>query len=376
MWANEFLSDLHRRWASLPAVIIGLAIGIGGCSNAGIHMPKSLWPGSKPAAPAPAKASAAEAAQAVVYTPAPSLPAGPDTVDSVVASVDGNPITSHDVSTFNPSSANNGQPANAPAPEAIPDDPNSKLKALITQQLIAEESQKFSDKIEDSDLDHMIQGIEDRNHITDEQLRQQLQAQGISYAAFRANIRRQAEAMAMYQHEVRDKITIPDSEIQAYYKEHPEQFTVNEEKYRLSQILIAVPADATPQQVSALQAKANSVRKQAAKGADFAALARQYSDDDSKNKGGELGIFDANDLNDAIGAGIKSLKAGDVSPVIRTKYGFHIIKVEAHQMPGEVPLSDVKAQIREKLQTDKSKDSYQKWIDQDLVKEHYVETTE
>jgi peptidyl-prolyl cis-trans isomerase SurA len=357
----------------VAAVAMGLAIGIGGCSNGGLHMSKALSPWTKPAAP-PAKASTGDA-EAVAYTPRP-LPAGPDTVDSVVASVDGNPITSHDVSTFNPNSASNGQPANAPAPETIPDDTSSKLKALITQQLIEQESQKFSDKVEESDLDHMIEGIEDRNHITDEQLRQQLQAQGISYAAFRANIRKQAEAMAMYQHEVRDKITIPDSEIQAYYKEHPEQFTVNEEKYRLSQILIAVPADATPQQVSALQAKANSVRKQAAKGADFAALARQYSDDDSKNKGGELGIFDANDLNDAIGEGIKALKPGEVSPVIRTKYGFHIIKVEAHQKPGEVPLSDVKAQIREKLQTDKSKDSYQKWIDQDLVKEHYVETTE
>ncbi len=293
-----------------------------------------------------------------------------------MASVDGNPITSHDVSTFNPNSAAGAQPVGAPAPDAIPDDPNSKLKALITQQLIDQESQKFSDKVEDSDLDRMIQGIEDRNHMTDEQLRAQLQVQGISYATFRANIRKQAEAMAMYQHEVRDKIVIPDSEIEAYYKDHPEQFSVAEEKYRLSQILIAVPADATPEQISALQAKADSVRKQAAKGADFAALARQYSDDDSKTKGGELGIFDANDLNDTIGAGIKTLKPGDISNVIRTKYGFHIIKVEAHQTPGEVPLSDVKAQIREKLQTDKSKDNYQKWIDQDLVKEHYVETTE
>ncbi len=297
-------------------------------------------------------------------------------MDSVVASVDGNPITSHDVSTFNPNSAASAQPAGASAPDALPDDPNSKLKALIAQQLIDQESQKFSDKVEDSDLDRMIQGIEDRNHMTDEQLRAQLQTQGISYATFRANIRKQAEAMAMYQHEVRDKMVIPDSEIEAYYKDHPEQFSVAEEKYRLSQILIAVPADATPEQISALQAKADSVRKQAAKGADFAALAHQYSDDDSKTKGGELGIFDANDLNDAIGAGIKTLKPGDVSNVIRTKYGFHIIKVEAHQTPGEVPLGDVKAQIREKLQTDKSKDNYQKWIDQDLVKEHYVETTE
>ena len=58
----------------------------------------------------------------------------------------------------------------------VPDDPNSKLKALITQQLMEQESQKYADKVDDGDIDRMIQGIEERNHLTDEQLRSQLQS--------------------------------------------------------------------------------------------------------------------------------------------------------------------------------------------------------
>ena len=358
----------EQRRPLLLTTLLASLLWAGGCSSSGLHAPSSWFSAKKPDG---AQAlSAAAVAQAQPYRPAPAQDP-PDSVDSVVASVDGNPITSRDVTTFNAA-----QTVTGAAPAVTPDDPNSKLKTLITQQLIRLESQKYADKVDDSDIDRMIAGIEDRNHMTDEQLREQLQSQGVSYAEFRANVRRQAEAMAMFQREVRDKIVIPDSEIKAYYKAHPEEFTVTDEKYQLAQILIAAPPDASAAQLSALQAKAVSVQKQAAKGADFAALARQYSDDDSKSKGGELGVFSAADLNDAIGAGIKKLKPGDVSKVIRTKYGFHIIKVEAHQMPGEVPLEQVSGQIREKLQDEKSKGDYQHWIDQDLVKEHYVETSD
>jgi peptidyl-prolyl cis-trans isomerase SurA len=258
----------------------------------------------------------------------------------------------------------------------VPDDPNAKLKALITQDLIQEESQKYASKVDDSDVDRMIQEIEGRNHISDEQLRAQLQAQGVSYDQFRANVRKQAQATAMFQHEVRDKVAVSDADIEAYYKDHPDEFNVADEKYQLAQILIAAPASATPEQVQAAKRKADEVHAMAAQGKDFGELAREYSDDDSKTKGGELGEFDPNDLNDAIAAGIKNVKVGGVSDVIRTKYGFHILKVEEHQVPGGMPLTEVKAGIRQKLQADRSKDDFQKWVDQDLVKEHYVETSE
>ena len=117
-----------------------------------------------------------------------------------------------------------------------------------------------------------------------------------------------------------------------------------------------------------------AVRKQAMKGTDFGALALQYSDDDSKNKGGELGVFSPNDLNDQVAAGIRNLKTGDISDVIRTKYGLHIIKVEMHQTPGVQPLNEVRNQIRDRIQTEQSRGEFEKWVDTDLAKQHYVET--
>ncbi|MGH7842415.1 MAG: peptidylprolyl isomerase [Candidatus Binataceae bacterium] len=352
-----------------------LALGGAGCASSGLHLPGGLWSGkNKSSARAPATLGTLPAG-AADYAPQPQAPPSGEMLDSVVANVDGDPITSRDVQTFKPGKAGSQPGQSGEDADAAPDEPGAKLKAIITQQLIQDEAQKYADKVDDADVDRFIQGIEQRTHMNDEQLHAQLQAQGISYPAFRANVRKQVQAMAMFEHEVRDKAVIPDAEIETYYKEHPDEFVVAEEKYRLAQILITVPSDAKPEQVAAAQSKAETIRAQAVKSGDFAGLARQFSDDDSKSKGGELGVFSADQLNDDIAAGLKDVKVGDISKVIRTKYGFHIVKVEAHQVPGTVPLADVKSQIREKLQSEQSKGNFDKWVDQDLVKEHYVETT-
>jgi len=112
----------------------------------------------------------------------------------------------------------------------------------------------------------------------------------------------------------------------------------------------------------------------AAKGNDFNDLARTFSDDDSKSNGGELGWFEPSDVMDQILAGVKPLKPGQISPVIRTSHGFHIVRLEDHEVPGLRPLSEVKAQIRATLIDEKSSGQLETWVESDLVKQHYVET--
>jgi peptidyl-prolyl cis-trans isomerase SurA len=294
-----------------------------------------------------------------------------EVIDGVVASVDGDPITSHDVKVYNVSNSANAAPG-APAPS--PQDPDEVLKQLIQDRMLKSEAHNYADRVSDDEIDRYIQNLEQTNHITDEQLHAQLKSDGVSDAEFRNRMREQVEAMTMIDKEVRQKVVVPESAIEHYYQDNPGEFTITDEKYQLAQILIAVPKNASPQQVLALRDKAEAVHKQAVKGTDFGALALQYSDDDSKTKGGELGEFSPNDLNDQVAAGIKNLKAGDISGVIRTKYGFHILKVEAHQTPGLQPLSEVRGQIRDKMQSSQSRGDFEKWVDTDLAKQHYVET--
>ena len=296
-------------------------------------------------------------------------------IDSVVASVDGDPITSHDLKSAASGASGSMASGGLATGTAPSSDPAVALKNAIAQRMLEQEARKYAAKVGDDQVDRYIRNLAQQNHLTEEQLRAQLRAQNVSYDEFRAKIRKQVEAMTMIDKEVRQKIVVPEEAIEHYYKDNPDEFTTTDEKFKLAQILIAVPADATPQQLDDLRNKAEEVHQQAVKkDADFGSLALKYSDDDSKTKDGELGEFGPGDLNDAVLAAIKTSKDGDISPVVKTKYGFHIVKVEQHQLPGLKPLGLVRGEIREKLMTEQAKIGFQKWIESDLIKQHYVET--
>jgi len=291
-------------------------------------------------------------------------------VDKVVASVDGDPITMHEVKVFTESAGKTLPPGDPTA------DPNFKegLKGIIAQKLLTEEMKRYDDKIDEDQIDKYIADVEQQRGITDEQLKQSLMQNGVSWEDFRKQAKMELEKETMLNEELREHVTIPPERIEAYYNAHQDQFTVKQEKYRLAQILVAVAPNATPAQVAAAKAKADEARQKAAAGEDFGELAKHYSDDDSKAQGGELGVFAPDDIMDEILAGIKNVPAGQISPVIRTKHGFHVIKVEGHAVPGVRPLAIVKEDIRNHLVDEQTRGRLQTWVETDLVRQHDVET--
>jgi peptidyl-prolyl cis-trans isomerase SurA len=320
--------------------------------------------------PAPAQVGAALPAVVPEAAAPPISHVGGANVDQVVASVDGEPITQRDVLDFASAS---GNPI---PPDEFATSPIAKkaVKALVGQKLLESELKNYQDKVDDAQVDKYIVQIRGDKHMTDAQFRAQLQASGISYEDLRKRARVDLEKAMMVQQQVREKIQISNADIQAYYDTHKADFTVEKERLKLAQILIAIPPNATPEQIAEAQKKANMIYARAEKGQDFNDLARTYSDDDSKSNGGELGWFEPNDVMDEILAATKNLKPGQISVVIRTKHGFHIVKLEEHEVPGLKPLPEVRDQIRNALMNEQTNARIQSWIESDLVKKHYVET--
>jgi peptidyl-prolyl cis-trans isomerase SurA len=291
-------------------------------------------------------------------------------VDRIVASVDGDPITMHEVRAYAESAGQTIPPGDPTS------DPTFKqgLKGLIAQKLLNEEVKKYDEKVDDTQVDKYVEDVEADRHITDQQLRQSLMQNGVSYDDFRKQAKVELEKAMMLNEELRQKVTISPEQIQAYYDAHQDQFTVKQEKYRLAQILVAVAPTASPAEVAAAKAKADEARKKAAAGEDFGDLAKRYSDDESKAQGGELGVFNPEDIMDEILAAIRNLQSGQISDVVRSKNGFHVIKVEQHQVPGVKQIALVKEDIRNKLVDDQTKGSLQNWVETELIKQHDVET--
>lgn len=307
----------------------------------------------------------------VVSLPAIGAPVHAEQVDQVVASVDGEPITVEDVRKFTQATAGKTISAGVPTSDPVF---LEGLKGVITQKLLDQEVRKYEDKIDDAQIDQYIVEVEQDRGITDQQLKESLMQNGVSWEEFRKQCKLELEKAKMLNDELREHVTIPPEEIKAYYDAHREDFTAKEEKYKLAQILIAVAPNATPSEVAAAKAKADEARKKASAGEDFGDLARRYSDDESKAQGGELGVFAPDDIMDEVLAGIKNLQPGQVSEVIRTKHGFHIIKVEGHMVPGVRPFALVKEDIRNHLVDEQTRGRLENWVETELVKQHDVET--
>ncbi|MGH7950020.1 MAG: peptidylprolyl isomerase [Candidatus Binataceae bacterium] len=297
-----------------------------------------------------------------------ALAAPQQPVAKIVASVDGDPITQRDVEAF---ASALGRPVSS-----NPNDESYKaaLKGIITQKMLESEVNQYTDRVEESHVDRYIEELRKDKNLTDGQLRAEVQRSGMSYDEFRRHARLELEKMMMLDQEVRQKVAVAPEDIKAYYESHPDEFTVKQERYRIAQVLVALPADAKSETVTTAKAKAEAVRERASSGGDFADLARRFSDDASKSNGGDLGWFKPDEILEEIMVAVKPLKPGEVSPVVQTKHGFHVLKLVGHEMPGVRPLEDVTGEVRNKLIDAAAQQRYQTWVEQELIKHHYVET--
>ena len=152
-------------------------------------------------------------------------------------------------------------------------------------------------------------------------------------------------ARTYIQKEILGKIKLTDKDYEEYYNTHKKEFE-NPEMVRARHILVAVKPNATEEEKKAALKKAEDILEKAKKGEDFAKLASEYSDDPgSKAKGGDLGFFTAGSMVGKFEQAAFTLKPGEISPVVETEFGYHIIKVEERKAAEQQPYDAVKDQV-------------------------------
>lgn len=141
-------------------------------------------------------------------------------------------------------------------------------------------------------------------------------------------------------------VTVSDEEVAAFYKENPKFFETQEE-VSASHILIKADQAADEQTKAAAKARAEAARKRALAGEDFATLAKEVSEGPSGPTGGSLGFFSREQMVPQFSAAAFALKPGEISVVVETQFGFHVIKLDERRAPRTVPLEEVQDRIRQ-----------------------------
>jgi len=145
-----------------------------------------------------------------------------------------------------------------------------------------------------------------------------------------------------------DKIGLNDQDIKLYYEENISRYK-KEKEVQARHILFKVPEDAAPEKVEEVKKKAQEVLEKARGGGDFEELVREYSEGPSKDKGGDLGYFSSGQMVKPFEEAAFAMKPGDISDLVRTEFGFHIIKVEDVREARTQTLAEVQPEIEETL---------------------------
>jgi len=306
---------------------------------------------AQPAAPA------ASAAKPAAKPATPAAPAGVP-VDGVAATVNEELITTVEVDKEY--QVMEQEMERLPPVERIGTKTDA-LNRLVDKKLLEQKIRELDIKVPDEEVRATIEDVKRQNHLTQETLVQALTTQGLSYDAYRAQIKDQLERMRLMSQEVRDKVQVGETEMRAYYDANRQKFGA-EEMFHARHVFFKVDKKGGAEELVRIEALASEVLKQAKDGKDFAALAKKYSTDPAAAKdGGDLGTFKKDDMLPEIANTVASMKPGDISPIVMSPVGLHIIKLEERfQSPGK-PFDEVKGQIEDTLYKKKTDDRFNQW---------------
>lgn len=201
------------------------------------------------------------------------------------------------------------------------------LEKLILNRLQLALAERSGIRIDDERLNRAIEAIARRNNMTLVQFRDTIEREGFSFENFREDIRDQMVIRSIRQRQVNNRVTVTDQEVEAFLSAEAERSGINTE-YRLSQILVAVPAGASPAEAEAALEKANDLVSRLRAGADFRETAISESDSPDALEGGDLGWRSAAAIPRVLSAAVERMTSGQISDPIRSSSGYHIVKLE------------------------------------------------
>ena len=200
------------------------------------------------------------------------------------------------------------------------------LERLIITTLQSQLAKRAGIKVTDEMLESSIEGIARQNGMDLVSFKQEINAQGMSYEAFKESVRKEIVINQLRSHEIGGRIKVSEQEIN-HYLDTEISSEDKKVKYFLGHILIAVPEGASAATIQAEEAEALSVIEQLRGGADFKQMAVSVSDGANALQGGELGWRTLNQVPTLFVDVVKAMSKGDISDPIRSPGGFHILKL-------------------------------------------------
>jgi peptidyl-prolyl cis-trans isomerase SurA len=236
----------------------------------------------------------------------------------------------------------------------------------VDELLIVQRGRELGYTMSTEQFNSIVENIKKENKLEDEaQFQAALQSEGMTLADLRKQLEKTMIAQRVQQTEVMSKLQVTDAELKMYYDSHKESFTTKPQ-LTLREILVSVPTSDRGVNVALeeeARAKAEDVRKRLMAGEPFARLAADLSDSPSKANGGLIGPVTPDVLAPELQQAIEGLKAGDLTPALRTARGFQVIKIETLDAATIKPFDESREEIADRIANEKRRGEYVKFLE-------------
>lgn len=243
-------------------------------------------------------------------------------------------------------------------PEAQKQQIRKRVVDMMVDQVLLE--QKLKEKglsVSDEAVVEEIKKIAGQQGQSMEDVEKEIQQWGMTLNDLKSQLRMKLMMDKLIEAETKDA-TVSAEEVRKFYDENPQHFD-QPEQVKASHILVKVDPEATPEAKAEAKKKIEDILKQVKAGGDFAALAKEHSDCPSAAQGGDLGAFGRGQMVKEFEEAAFAMKPGEISGVVETQFGYHIIKVTDKTEAGKVPFDEVKDQIEGYLTQQKRSEFWQ-----------------
>lgn len=236
------------------------------------------------------------------------------------------------------------------------------LDYLIDQEVLFQTAREEGYTADEQNVEQQIQQYKSQSG-GEEQFRKALAQQGMTEDTLKKDVQKQLILQKFIKNEFESNVSVSDSEAQEFYDENPDYFT-QKEQVQAQHIIIRVEQDAAEEKVEEARKKIEQVQQKLENGGNFANLAKEYSEGPSSKDGGSLGFIQRGQMVPEFEKTAFDLQPGEVSDIIRTQFGFHIVKVNDRKEEELSPYQEVKADIVNHLKTVKMDKEVQSFLEE------------
>jgi peptidyl-prolyl cis-trans isomerase C len=232
-------------------------------------------------------------------------------------------------------------------PDMVPTLRNQILNRLIELELFYQEAQKQKIVVEEKEVSEKMDALKS-SFPSEKVFQDEMRQMNFTEETLRTRIKKDLAVRQLVEKDILVHVKVTDEDAKSFYDSHPDLFK-EPEKVRASHILITAEADTDPVIKEERRKKLEGVKKRLDQGEDFAALAKEFSQCPSAEKGGDLGYFERGKMVKPFEDAAFSMNPGDVSDIVVTPFGFHLIKVTDKKPERNVSYEDAKDMIKQRL---------------------------